>query len=118
MVAWRQESSNAHTIVLVTSEIRVQRRISLRRGQEYYSKNRNTAEHVAYIFNHIVPDLLAPDAMPEAIAISVGAVEVVDFLNNPKNQAVMEPRLTALALVATFHQRDDISDPWVAAWLL
>jgi hypothetical protein len=79
--------------------------------------NRNTAEHVAYIFNRAVPDLLASDATLEVIAVSVGAVEVVDFLNNPKNWEVMEPRLTALALVATFHQIDDISNPWFAEWL-
>jgi len=79
--------------------------------------NRNTAEHVAYIFNRVVQDLLAPDAMLEVIAVSVGAVEVVDFLNNPKNWEVMEPRLTALALVATFHRGDDISNPWFAEWL-
>lgn len=79
--------------------------------------NRNTAEHVTYIFNCVVPDLLAPDAMLEVIAVSVGAIEVVDFLNNPKNWEAMESRLTALALVATFHQRDDISNPWFADWL-
>jgi hypothetical protein len=79
--------------------------------------NRNTAEHVAYVFNRVVQELLAPDAMLEVIAVSVGAVEVVDFLNSPKNWEVMEHRLTALALVATFHQRDDISNPWFAEWL-
>jgi hypothetical protein len=79
--------------------------------------NRNTSEHVAYVFNRVVQGLLAPDAMLEVIAVSVGAVEVVDFLNNPKNWEAMEPRLTALALVATFHQRCDISNPWFAAWL-
>lgn len=80
-------------------------------------ENRNTTEHVAYIFDHVVPNLLAPDAMLEVIGVSVGAVEVVDFLNKPQNWAIMEPRLTALALIATFHRRDDISNPWFADWL-
>lgn len=79
--------------------------------------NRNTSEHVAYVFNHVVQDLLAPDAMLEVIGVSAGAVEVVDFLNKPRNWEIMEPRMTALALVATFHQRDDINNPWFAAWL-
>jgi len=80
-------------------------------------KNRSTAEHIAYVFDRVVRDLLAPVATLEVIAVSVGAVEVVDFLNNPKNWEAVEPRLKALALVSTFHQRDDISNPWFAAWL-
>jgi hypothetical protein len=79
--------------------------------------NRNTAEHIAYIFNSVIQDLLAPDATLEVIGVSVGAVEVVDFLNKPQNWAVIEPRLTALALVATFHRSNDISNPWFADWL-
>ncbi len=79
--------------------------------------NRNAAEHVAYVFNHVVKDMLAPDAMLEVIGVSAGAVEVVDFFNKPQNWATMEPRLTALALIATFHRRDDISNPWFADWL-
>lgn len=80
-------------------------------------ENRTTAEHVAYIFEDVTRELLAPEAMLEVIGVSAGAIEVIEFFNKPENWKFMEPRITALALVATFHQREDISNPEFAEWL-
>lgn len=79
--------------------------------------NRNTAEHVAYIFDTVVKELVASEAMLEVIGVSVGAVDVVEYLNKPQNWESMQPRMTAVALVATFHQVDDITNPSFAEWL-
>jgi hypothetical protein len=79
--------------------------------------NRDTAEHVAYIFNDVVNELLSPEAKLELIGVSVGAVEVLEFLNKPENWKFIQPRMTAVALVAAFHEREDISNPEFAEWL-
>jgi hypothetical protein len=44
--------------------------------------NRNTEEHVAYIFNKVVNgDILDPEAKLEIIGVADGAYQVVNFLN-------------------------------------
>jgi hypothetical protein len=79
--------------------------------------NRSTTEHVNYVLKDVVNEFLAPEAKLEVIGVSLGAMEVLEFCNKPENWEVIQLRMTAVALVATFHRGNDITNPEFAEWL-
>jgi hypothetical protein len=79
--------------------------------------NANPTEHLNYIFNYVVKDLLDPMAVLDVIGVSDGANEVVQFLNNPKNWQTFGARLNALALVAPYYSLTDLTNPDFRTWL-
>lgn len=79
--------------------------------------NAGPSEHVNYIFNTVVKDLLDPMAVLDVIGVSDATDEVVQFLNNPKNWQAFGARLSGLALVAPFYLLSDLKNPDFRTWL-
>ena len=79
--------------------------------------NRNTAEHVNYIFNHVVEKLVSPDAKLRVVGVSEGAVRVASFLENTENWKKWGSRLESFAGVATYFHSNDIQNIHFAEWL-
>ena len=79
--------------------------------------NRTTAEHVNYIFNHVVEELLDPNAKLDVVGVSEGAVKVAEFLDNKDNWKKCGGRVDAFAAVATYYQANDIKNKEFGDWL-
>jgi len=79
--------------------------------------NRTIAEHVDYIFNHVVAELAHPEAKLDIIGVSTGAVDVSRFLNNETNFSRWGERIDAFASVATFFNSDEITNPQFANFI-
>lgn len=79
--------------------------------------NRTTAEHVDYIFSHVVEDLVAPDAKLDIIGVSEGAVRVAAFLDSEENWKKWGPRLECFAGVATYYHASEITNKGFGDWL-
>lgn len=80
-------------------------------------RNRNTAEHVEYMLNDVVKELLDPKAKLDIIGVSLGAVQAIEYLNRGENWNAIRNRINAMALLAPFYQKDDLTDSDLAAWL-
>lgn len=79
--------------------------------------NRNTEEHVNYIFNHVVLELVSPVAKLNVVGVSEGAVRVAGFLENRENWKKWGQRIDAFAGVATYYHSSDIQNTEFADWL-
>lgn len=79
-------------------------------------RNRSTAEHVEYIFDHVVKRLVAPRAMLDVIAVSEGAVRVSEFLDDETNWKKWSQRIEAYAAVATYFHADEITNKAFGEW--
>lgn len=79
--------------------------------------NRNTAEHVDYIFNHVVQELVDEKAKMEVIGVSEGAVRVSLFLDNEENFKKWGGRIDAFASLAPYFLANDIKTKAFGDWL-
>ncbi|PQE21984.1 arb2 domain-containing protein [Rutstroemia sp. NJR-2017a BBW] len=80
--------------------------------------NRNTDEHVDYIFNHVISELGHPEAKVDVIGVSEGAMGVSRFFEQPANWEKWESRVQAFAAVATWFQSTDCKNPKFLEWML
>jgi hypothetical protein len=80
-------------------------------------KNRTPEEHVECIFKQVLKYLCHFDARFDIIGVSDGATTTVKFLNEGQNWVTWGPRINAVALLASSHHQDEISNPEFAAWL-
>jgi len=80
-------------------------------------ENRTVAEHVSYIFNHVVSKLADPAAKLDIIGVSAGAVHVSHFLNNELNFDQWGCRINAFASVATYFNADEITNARFGAFM-
>ncbi|CZR69870.1 uncharacterized protein PAC_19770 [Phialocephala subalpina] len=80
--------------------------------------NRNTYEHVEYIFNEVVEKLVDPDAKLDIVGVSDGAVQVQTFLNKEENFNKWNNRVSAVAVLATYFLAHEITDPDFAKWFI
>lgn len=80
-------------------------------------ENRDAAEHVSYVINHVAGTMMAKDAKLDIIGVSDGAVELVDFFNQEANFSKWADRLGALALLAPFHQTEHLTNERFRQWL-
>jgi hypothetical protein len=79
--------------------------------------NRNTAEHVDYIFNHVVQELCDPQAKLDVVGVSDGAVKVAEFLEKEKSWKKWGGRMEAFAALATYYHAGDITNKEFSHWL-
>ncbi|POS86346.1 hypothetical protein EPUL_001414, partial [Erysiphe pulchra] len=80
--------------------------------------NRNVAEHVEYVFNHVITELTNPNSKLEIIGVSAGAVEVSVFLDNDENWKKWKPRLSAFASIASYYSPNEITNEDFRKWLI
>ena len=79
--------------------------------------NRTPTEHVNYIFNHVVEELLDPNARLNVVGVSEGSMKVAEFLENESNWKKWGGRVDAFAAVATYYHANDIKNKEFAHWL-
>jgi len=79
--------------------------------------NRSVAEHINYIFNHVVAELAHPDVKLDIVGVSAGAVKVSSFLNDETNFKQWGKRISAFASVATYFNADEITNPGFAEFM-
>ncbi|KAI6250898.1 hypothetical protein HI914_01002 [Erysiphe necator] len=79
--------------------------------------NRNLAEHVEYIFNHVITSHTNPDSKLDIIGVSGGAVEVSVFLNIDENWQKWKSRLSAFASIASYYSPKEITTKEFKNWL-
>jgi hypothetical protein len=81
------------------------------------SGNRNAEDHVAYVFNSVVPAFVNKDAKLDVIGVSEGAVRVAMFLEKEENFKVWGKRLDAFAALATYFHASEIKNEAFGHWL-
>ncbi|KAG0650407.1 hypothetical protein D0Z07_3475 [Hyphodiscus hymeniophilus] len=79
--------------------------------------NRNTAEHVEYIFNHVVENLCDPTSKLDVIGVGEGAVKVAEFLAKKEIWKRWGGRMEAFAAIATYYHASDNENADFARWL-
>ena len=80
--------------------------------------NRNTAEHVDYIFNTVVEQMCHPAAKLDVIGVSDGAVKVFEFLDDFTNFDKWAGRVEAFAALAGWYRAEDIRNDGFEKWLM
>jgi hypothetical protein len=80
--------------------------------------NRDTAEHVDYIFNTVVEQMCDPSAKLDVIGVSDGAVKVFEFLDDFRNFNKWSVRVSAFAALASWCRSEDIRNCDFANWLV
>jgi hypothetical protein len=78
--------------------------------------NRNTEEHVDYIFNHVVQELVDENATLDVIGVSEGAVRVSVFLESDENFKKWGKRVDAFASIASYFLAHEINNNAFAKW--
>jgi hypothetical protein len=81
-------------------------------------RNGDSQQHVNYIFNHVVSDLVDPAAKLDIVGVSDGAVQVSMFLEDPVNLRKWGPQVSAFAAVATWYHGNEIKNIDFANWFL
>lgn len=79
--------------------------------------NRSTDEHVAYIFERVVKELVDPMAKINVIGVSEGANKATEFFDQEENWKRWGPRLEAFASLATYTFASDIKSKDFGDWL-
>ena len=79
--------------------------------------NRNMAEHVDYIFNHVVQELCDAEAKVNIIGVAEGAMRVAEFLAKEGNWTKWGGRMEAFAALATYYHASDNKNVEYAHWL-
>ena len=79
--------------------------------------NRTMAEHVNYIFNHVVEGLCDPISKIDIVGVGEGAVAVAKFLEKEENWKKWSRRLDAFAALATYYHASDNTNKEFAQWL-
>jgi hypothetical protein len=80
--------------------------------------NRNTEEHVNYVFNHVIEELVDSKAKLDIIGVSDGAIQVSVFLEKHENFKKWGERVAAFASVATWYHALEIKNLTFKNWLL
>ncbi|TVY23806.1 hypothetical protein LHYA1_G006774 [Lachnellula hyalina] len=80
--------------------------------------NHDSEQHVNYMFNHVVAELVDPAAKLDILGVSDGAVKVSTFLEDPDNFKIWGPRVSAFAAVATWYHASEIKNVDFASWFL
>lgn len=78
--------------------------------------NRDTKEHVAYIFDHVVRKMADPDAKLNVIGVSEGAIRATEFLDDEKNWKTWSKRMEAYAAVATYTFKEEFKTKAFGEW--
>ncbi|THV45415.1 hypothetical protein BGAL_0492g00070 [Botrytis galanthina] len=81
-------------------------------------ENRNTDEHIDYIFNHVIEELMPNVAKIDVIGVSEGAMGVTRFLDKLENWKKWGSRMQAFAALATWWQSTDYRNPLFLEWML
>ncbi|APA15947.1 hypothetical protein SS1G_09155 [Sclerotinia sclerotiorum 1980 UF-70] len=79
--------------------------------------NRTTDEHIDYIFNHVIEELMPKVAKIDVIGVSEGAMGVSRFLDDLENWKKWGSRMQALAALATWWHSIDYKNPLFLKWL-
>ncbi|RKF54922.1 putative mitochondrial 40S ribosomal protein MRP2 [Golovinomyces cichoracearum] len=79
--------------------------------------NRDTTQHVEYIFNSVITELTNPAAKLDIIGVSTGAVEVIAFLDKSGNWEKYKSRISAFTPIASYHSVKEITNENFGAWL-
>ncbi|KAJ8060768.1 hypothetical protein OCU04_011072 [Sclerotinia nivalis] len=79
--------------------------------------NRTTDEHIDYIFNHVIEELMPKVAKIDVIGVSEGAMGVSRFLDNLENWKKWGSRMQAFAALATWWHSIDYKNPLFLEWL-
>jgi hypothetical protein len=80
--------------------------------------NRSTEEHVDYIFNHVVEELVDSKAKLDVVGVSDGAIQVSVFLEKHENFKKWGERVAAFASVASWYPVSDIKNVDFADWFM
>lgn len=80
-------------------------------------ENRSTEEHVSYLFEHVVEELVDPSAMLQVIGVSDGAAKVSSFLDDHTRLMKWGLRISAFAAVATYYHASDMKNAHFADWM-
>jgi hypothetical protein len=80
--------------------------------------NRSPQEHVSYVFNHVIDQLVDPSAKLNIVGVSDGATQVSTFLEDTACFKKWCPRISAFAALATCYQADENQNVDFANWLL
>lgn len=91
--------------------------IKIDKDENTVEGNRNSAEHVKFVFENVInnPRFVAPDAEIYVIAIESGVADVVKLLNEKWHR--YNRAITAMALIQPFTTADEITDPGLASFL-
>ncbi|QSZ32265.1 hypothetical protein DSL72_001839 [Monilinia vaccinii-corymbosi] len=79
--------------------------------------NRDTDEHINYIFNHVIEELMPKTVKIDVIGVSEGAMGVSRFLDKLENWTKWGSRMQAFAAVATWWHSIDCKNPLFLEWL-
>jgi hypothetical protein len=79
--------------------------------------NRNTQEHVEYMFEHVIKKLASPTAKLNVIGVVEGANQVTKFFDRDQNWEKWSGRMEAYASIATFMTRSDLHNEGFKRWL-
>lgn len=91
--------------------------IKIDKDENTVERNRNSAEHVKFVFENVInnPKFVAPDAEIYVIAIESGVADVVKLLNEKWHR--YNRAITAMALIQPFTTADEITNPGLASFL-
>jgi hypothetical protein len=78
--------------------------------------NRNTEEHVSYIFNHVITELCDPKARISVIGVGDGSYQASNFLD--RNWSAWGERMESFSMICPMQQQSDIEDAQFRDWLL
>lgn len=78
--------------------------------------NRNSSEHVSYIFNTVIHQRVNPSASIQVIGVSEGAYQVSAFLDSFDNFETWSKRITAVASVNSYFLSNDVKNVEFAEW--
>lgn len=79
--------------------------------------NRNTQQHVEYMFEHVIKKLASPTAKLNVIGVVEGANQVTEFFDRDQNWEKWGGRMEAYASIATFMTRSDLHNEGFKRWL-
>ena len=79
--------------------------------------NRNTTEHVNFIFNHVVQELCDHNVKLDVVGVGEGAVKVAEFLEICENWKKWGGQMEAFAALATCYHAEDNRNTEFADWL-
>jgi hypothetical protein len=80
--------------------------------------NRSPQEHVSYVFNRVIDELVDPSAKLNIVGVSDGATQVSTFLEDTTSFKKWAPRISAFAALATCYQANEIRNVDFGNWLL
>lgn len=80
-------------------------------------ENRDLAQHIEYVFNHVITELTLPDAKLDIIGVSTGAFQTCVFLEKQENWCKWKSRLSVIALIAGYYSPEGSKNEEFKSWL-